>query len=55
MNENVRNILIILVLAALVAVLPHGGEAASIAIQAVSLAFLGALEWVAFVTYRQRR
>ena len=55
MNANLRNIVIVLVLAGLVALLPGGGTGASVALQAVSLAFLGALAWIASITYRQRR
>jgi len=53
--QNARNIAIILVLAALVVVLPGGGAGANIAIQAVSLAFLGSLGWFASIMYRQHR
>jgi hypothetical protein len=55
MTANVRNVLIVLVIAALVALLPGGGTGATVALQAVSLAFLGALAWIASVTYRQHR
>jgi threonine/homoserine efflux transporter RhtA len=55
MNANLRNVVIVLVLAGLVALLPGGGTGASVALQAVSLAFLGALAWIASITYRQRR
>jgi hypothetical protein len=54
-NKNVRNVAIVLVLAALVVALPGGGSGARVAIQAVSLAFLGALGWVAAQMYRQHR
>jgi hypothetical protein len=54
-NKNVRNVVIVLVLAALVVALPGGGEGARVAIQAISLAFLGALAWVAGIMYRQHR
>jgi hypothetical protein len=50
-----RNILIILVLAALVAVLPGGGTGATVALQAASLLFLATLGWFASVMYRQHR
>ncbi len=53
--NNVRNIAIVLVLAALVVLIPGGGTGASVAIQAVSLAFLGALGWFASIMYRQHR
>jgi hypothetical protein len=54
-NATSRNILIILVLAGLVAVVPGGGTGANTALQAVSLAFLGALGWFAVHMYRQHR
>jgi len=52
---TVRNIAIVLVIAALVAVIPGGGRAATTALQAVSLAFLATLGWFASVMYRQHR
>jgi hypothetical protein len=54
-NTNVRNILIVLVIAALIVVIPGGGTGANVATQAVSLVFLAALGWVASVMYRQHR
>ncbi len=54
-SANVRNVLIILVLAALVALVPGGGTVARVIIQALSLIFLGALGWVASIMYRQHR
>jgi hypothetical protein len=54
-NTTVRNVVIILVLAALVAIVPGGGTGASAALQAASLAFLGALAWFATVMYRQHK
>jgi hypothetical protein len=50
-----RNIGIILVIAAIVVVVPGGGTGASVVIQAISLAFLAALGWVASLMYRQNR
>lgn len=50
-----RNILIVLAIAALVVAIPGGGRAAQVAIQAVSLAFLAAIAWFAAVMYRQHR
>ncbi len=55
MNSNIRNILIVLVIAALVVAIPGGGTGANVALQAASLVFLGALAWVASVMYRQHR
>jgi hypothetical protein len=43
------------VLAALVVLIPGGGQGANIAIQLVSLAFLGGLGWIAYLMYRQHR
>lgn len=54
-NKNVRNVVIILLLALLLDLLPGGGRGATVAIQAISLAFLGALGWVAAQMYRQHR
>jgi hypothetical protein len=50
-----RNIVIILVLAALVAILPGGGSGAGVVLQALYLAFLGALIWVGTIMYREHR
>jgi hypothetical protein len=56
MNKTaLRNVLVVLLIAALVVLLPGGGTGAQIATQAVSLAFLGALGWFASITYRQHR
>ncbi|MGI8505727.1 MAG: hypothetical protein ACR2MK_02790 [Solirubrobacteraceae bacterium] len=54
-NPNVRNVAIVLALAAVVAIVPGGGAGAGVVIQAVSLAFLASLAWVASVLYRQNR
>jgi hypothetical protein len=54
-NPNVRNLAIVLVLAALVAFLPGGGTGAGVVIQALSLTFLASLAWVGSVLYRQNR
>ncbi|HZU61932.1 MAG TPA: hypothetical protein VE983_13265 [Solirubrobacteraceae bacterium] len=53
--STVRNIAIILVLAALVVLVPGGGTGSNVAIQAVSLVFLATLVWFAATMYRQRR
>lgn len=55
MSATVRNVLIIVVLAAAVAFLPGGGSGAAIATQVLSLAFVGALGWFASIMYRQHR
>jgi len=54
-NANVRNLLIVLAIAALVALVPGGGTGANVALQAASLAFLAALAWFASILYRQHR
>lgn len=54
-NSNARNVVIVLALAAVVAIVPQGGTGANVVIQAVSLAFLASLVWVASVLYRQNR
>lgn len=55
MSSNVRNVLVVLVIAALVAVIPGGGTGAQVALQAVSLVFLATIGWFATVMYRQHR
>jgi hypothetical protein len=53
--STVRNIVIILAVAALVVLIPGGGTGASVALQAVYLVFLATLGWFASITYRQNR
>jgi hypothetical protein len=55
LNENLRNFLIIAVLAALVAFTAGGGTAAAVVGQTVSIAFLGAMAWIASRLYREHR
>jgi hypothetical protein len=55
LNATVRNILIVLAIAAVVALVQGGVTAANVAIQAVTLAFLGTIVWFASLTYRERR
>ena len=55
MSSNARNILIVLVIAALVAVIPGGGTGASVALQAVYLVFLSTLWWFGSLLYRQHK
>lgn len=52
---TVRNIVIILAIAALVALVPGGGTGATVALRAASLVFLVTLGWFAMVMYRQNR
>ena len=55
MNRTVRNVLIVLAIAALVALIQGGVTAANVAVQAVSLIFLGVIVWFLSITYRQHR
>src|SRR5262252_6724398 len=55
MPATVRNIIIILALAALIDFLPGGGTGAHVALQAVQILFLGSIAWFASVMYRQHR
>ena len=54
-NRNVRNVVIILAIAAVVASGRAGGWGASFVLQLVSLAFLAAIAWVASRLYREHR
>ena len=53
--QTARNVGIVLVIAALVVLVPGGGTGANVTIQAVSLAFLAAIGWVASLLYREHR
>jgi hypothetical protein len=55
MKPAIRNVLIVLAIAAVVALVQGGRTAANVAIQAVTLAFLGTLVWFAALSYRERR
>jgi len=50
-----RNVLIVLVIAALVAGVPGGGTTAAVLLQAMYLVFLATLWWFGSVMYRQHR
>jgi hypothetical protein len=54
-NPVARNVAIIAVLAAMVAILPGGGTGAGVVLTALYLVFLGAGIWVASILYRERR
>jgi hypothetical protein len=54
-NPNVRNVLIILIVAALIVAIPGGGTGADTVVQGVALIFLGALGWVASRLYREHK
>ncbi len=55
LNENVRNIAIIVVLAAAVDGISAGRDAASTVGQAISLGFLAAFAWIGSRLYREHR
>jgi hypothetical protein len=55
MNATVRNVVIIALLAAVVAILPGGGAGAQVVLTALYLIFLAALVWVGTVMYREHR
>jgi hypothetical protein len=55
MTKTLRNIAIILLIAAIVVFVPGGGTGATVVTQAVSLAFLASLGWFATIMYRQHR
>jgi multisubunit Na+/H+ antiporter MnhB subunit len=52
---NLRNVAIIVGIAAVVALAPGGGTTANVVITAVSLIFLAALAWVGSIQYREHR
>ena len=54
-NPAVRNVAIIAILAAMVAILPGGGTGAQVVLTGLYLIFLGATIWVVSVLYRERR
>jgi hypothetical protein len=54
-NPTVRNVVIIVLIAAVVAIAPGGGTGANVVVQAVSLIFLASIAWVASIMYRQYR
>jgi hypothetical protein len=55
LSTTVRNVLIVLAIAALVALVQGGVTAANVAIQAVTLVFLGTIVWFLSLAYRERR
>jgi ABC-type phosphonate transport system ATPase subunit len=54
-STGFRNVVIILAIAAVVAIVPGGGAASNTIVQALSLAFLAAIAWVASRLYREHR
>ena len=55
LNPTARNVIIIAVLAAMVAILPGGGTGANVVLTGLYLIFLGATIWVATIMYREHR
>jgi hypothetical protein len=55
LNKHARNVLIILGIAALIVIIPGGGPASNVVIQAISLVFLASIAWVASRLYREHR
>jgi len=55
MNRTARNVLIVLAIAAIVALVQGGVTAANVAVQALSLVFLGTIVWFLSISYRQHR
>ena len=55
MSTTARNVLILLALGAVVAFLPSGGDAATVASRALSLAFLGVFAFGGVWAYRSNR
>jgi hypothetical protein len=54
-GKNIRNIAIVMAIAALVVIVPGGGPAASTLMQAIAIAFLAAIAWAASRLYREHR
>jgi hypothetical protein len=55
MTGTVRNVLILLALAAIVMLVPGGGSASSAVLQALIVAMFGALAWFGVRLYREHR
>jgi multisubunit Na+/H+ antiporter MnhB subunit len=55
MNRTARNVVIVLAIAAVVALVQGGQTAANVALQALSLVFLGVIVYFLSVMYRQYR
>jgi multisubunit Na+/H+ antiporter MnhB subunit len=55
MNRTARNVVIVLAIAALVALVQGGQTAANVALQALSLVFLGVIVYFLSIIYRQNR
>lgn len=55
MRQNVRNVAIILALAAAVDFLPGGGEAAATVLAALTMIFFAAIAWLLYRAYREQQ
>jgi hypothetical protein len=55
MTAAVRNVAIVLGIAALIVLIPGGGKGATSAGQALGLAFLAVIGWFAYTQYREHR
>jgi hypothetical protein len=55
MTTTLRNVAIVLGIAALIVLIPGGGNGANAAGQAIGLVFLAVIGWFAYTQYRQHR
>lgn len=55
MTTTLRNVAIVLGIAALIVLIPGGGTGANAAGQAIALVFLAVLGWIAYTQYREHR
>lgn len=53
--QILRNVAIVMLLAAVVAFAPHGGNAADAILTAITMGFLAAIAWTLFVLSRQHQ
>jgi hypothetical protein len=54
-RTNVRNVLVVLALAAVVMLAPGGGSASAAVLQLLVIAMLGSIAWLAVRLYREHR
>lgn len=55
MTKNLRNVLIVLAVAAVVWLVPGGGTASGVVLQVLSILFLAVLAWIGVRLYREHR
>jgi len=53
--RNLRNVAIVMLLAVVVAFVPHGGNVADAILTAITMAFLAAIAWTVFILSRQNQ